>query len=152
MKEENTTTEAVDTERETSQTASNCKCTKKISGDSRTFVIALLTAIIVVLIYHGIILGIRCIKNGCPREQGTSGQCQIPAPPQCTPAPCCHRHHDTPAPQHRQNPRFNHPGDRQNHHGQRQNGQHRQRRPRPQRPAPRPDQPQNAPTSQEPAE
>ena len=35
----------------------------KLSGDARTFVISLLTAIIVVLLYHGIAMAICCFNS-----------------------------------------------------------------------------------------
>ena len=48
------------------QTEENkCKCSKKISGDLRTFIISLLTALIVVLAYHGTLMAIRCAKKDC---------------------------------------------------------------------------------------
>ena len=40
----------------------------KLSGDARTFVISLLTALIVVLLYHGIAMAICCFKGGCPKQ------------------------------------------------------------------------------------
>ncbi len=153
MEEKDAVSQATVNDKEQTETSPRAEFSKKSSGDGRVFIISLLTAIIVVLAYHGIILGIRCIKNNCPGNPPPSGQCQMPAPQQCIPAPCCHRHNDAPAPRHhRQAPRFNHPGDRQNHHGQRQDGQRRQRRPRPQRPEQPAAAPEAAPTSQEPAE
>lgn len=46
-----------------------CKCCKKISGDLRIFIISLLTAVIVVLAYHGILMAIRCAKNECRQQR-----------------------------------------------------------------------------------
>ena len=42
---------------------------KKLSGDLRTFIISLLTAVIVVLAYHGILMAIRCAKKDCARTK-----------------------------------------------------------------------------------
>ena len=46
-----------------------CKVNKKLSGDLRTFIISLLTAVIVVLAYHGTLMAMRCAKKDCSRPQ-----------------------------------------------------------------------------------
>ena len=66
--------------------------TKKCcSGDCRTFVIALLTSIIVVLAFHGIMLASKCLLKCGPGPAGGNCCCcmmkkEMPCPPpQCGP-------------------------------------------------------------------
>ena len=67
--------------------------TKKCcSGDCRTFVIALLTSIIVVLAFHGIMLASKCLLKCGAEPAGKNGCCccvmmrEMPCPPpQCGP-------------------------------------------------------------------
>ena len=133
MSEEKTETQVVENEKVKNDTSSNTKCAKKISGDLRTFVIALLTAVIVVLAYHGIILGIRCLKSDCGTRPANAPQCQMPPRPECPPpAPCCHHHHCSShagvqgeTPQHR----------RRDGQHRRRDGQHHRHHQRPARPA-----------------
>ncbi|MBE6365388.1 MAG: hypothetical protein E7053_06505 [Lentisphaerae bacterium] len=149
MSEEKTETQVVENEKVKNDTSSNTKCAKKISGDLRTFVIALLTAVIVVLAYHGIILGIRCLKSDCGTRPENAPQCQMPPRPECPPpAPRCHHHHCSShagvqgeTPQHRR-------GDGQH---RRRDGQHHRHHQRPARPAGETSE-SPAPTPQESAE
>ena len=68
--EENTTQT---TPEECAVQENKCCCKKKLSGDLRTFIIALLTSVIVVLAYHGIrysINRIQCNKAEFPCSKG----------------------------------------------------------------------------------
>lgn len=150
MSEEKTETQVVENEKVKNDTSSNTKCAKKISGDLRTFVIALLTAVIVVLAYHGIILGIRCLKSDCGTRPANAPQCQMPPRPECPPpAPRCHHHHHCSShagvqgetPQHR----------RRDGQYRRRDGQHHRHHQRPARPAGETSE-SPAPTPQESAE
>lgn len=38
---------------------------KKLNGDLRVFVIALLTSLITILVYHGVLMAVRCYKSKC---------------------------------------------------------------------------------------
>lgn len=85
-----------------------CRC----SGDARTFFISLLTAIIVVLVYHGIVSLVRCVngENRCAAQP----QCMMNQQPGMMP------------------PRGMHPGKKMHrgHHGK-ENGENKEfRRPR----------------------
>ena len=78
MKENESAEQVVENREEKCEKAAEQKNIKKINGDTRTFVIALLTSLIVVLLYHGVLTGIRCLKGNCPPPQATAGECRMP--------------------------------------------------------------------------
>lgn len=67
--------ETVQTEVQNTPVGNAAAPPRKCSGDLRVFVIALLTSVIVVLAYHGIVSGIRCLKRAC-RKEAAAELCQ----------------------------------------------------------------------------
>lgn len=51
---------------------------KKLNGDLRTFIIALLTAVIVVLVHHGILMLCCPMANSAKNCAASQGQCPAP--------------------------------------------------------------------------
>ncbi len=129
MKENESAEQVVENREEKCEKAAEQKNIKKINGDTRTFVIALLTSLIVVLLYHGVLTGIRCLKGNCPPPQATAGECRMPQ----IPSKCQHGRDDDVSDAHRR--RHHHRRMRHRDEGQFRE-HHRRRGERPARPVP----------------